>query len=363
MLDAQNEILAERLVFVKYPDDNTFLITSDKNEYRPREKVTFKIESLLNREEDKIEAGLSVAVVNDDYFSVDGRNQTIESYLLFDSELKGPVESPASCFIDEENISADEKLDLVMMVNGWRKYYPDELKDYLRKPLPGRDDVGLTLKGEVKTLWGEKPLEDATIDLGPFSGLFLILKDTTDESGRFSFNRLYMKDSALIMINVKNNKGRNNNMEVFCESVPFFDSVVPVTETLGLNLATREIELPEKFEVSAYYRYLAESEFKLEEGSILIKEVEVKAEITSPHTITGPYGFADRSYTLTDADRELYQDILTYIEFGIPGIVNHGDGIRIGNGKSAPRIIVDGGWPAFQTDRLSMNNKIGRAHV
>jgi hypothetical protein len=356
LLDAQNEILAERLVFVRYPDDNTFLITSDKNEYHSREKVTFKIESLLNREEDKIETGLSIAVVNDNYFSGDGRNQTIESYLLFDSELKGSLESPASFFTDEENISADEKLDLVMMVNGWRRYYPDELKGYLKKPLPGLDDVGLTLKGKVKTLWGEKPLKDATIDLGPFSGLFLILKDTTDESGIFNFNRLYIKDSTQIMINVKNNKGRNNNMEVFCESFPVFDSVVPVTETLELNRTTREIELPEKFKHSAYYRYLAESEFKLEEGSILIKEVVVKAEITSPHTVTGPFGFTDRSYTITDADRELYQDILTFIEFAIPGIVNHGDGIRIGNGKFAPLIIVDGGGPAFQTDILSMNN-------
>jgi hypothetical protein len=343
VFDAQNNIQAERLVFVRNADEKTLRITSDKTEYQPREKIELKIESLLNPEEGVIEAGLSIAVVNEDYFSGEGRNQTIESYLLLDSELKGPLESPASCFTDEESISVDEKLDLVMQVNGWRKYYRDELEDYFSKPLPGWDDVGLTLKGEVKTLLGEKPVDGGTVELGPFSSLFLILKDTTDESGRFSFNHLYLKDSALIMVNAVNKRG-NNNVEIFYEPAPVFDSIVPYAE---INRATQSIEIPQKFNHSTYSRYLAEEEFKLEKGSILIKEVEVKAELKSPPSITGAYGFIDRSFTLSDADRENYSDdILKYLEFEIPGIINDGDGIRIGLGKTSPLIFVDGYQPA-----------------
>ncbi len=131
--DEQNNILAERLVFVRNPDEKTLQITSDKKEYQPRDIIALEIESLLKTGEDSIVTGLSVAVVNEAYFSEGGRTQTMESYLLLDSELKGPLESPASFFTDEENLSADEKLDLVMMVNGWRRYYWDELLYQFRK--------------------------------------------------------------------------------------------------------------------------------------------------------------------------------------------------------------------------------------
>lgn len=352
VFDAQNNILAERLVFVRSSDENTLLITSDKNEYRPREKVTLEIESLLNPDDDIIETGISVAVVSKDFFSGDGRNQSIESYLLLDSELKGPLESPVSYFTDDEKISVDEKLDLVMMVNGWRKYYWDELKDYFRKPLPGWDDVGLKLKGEVKTLFGGKTVEGVTVKLGPFSSQFLILKDTTDESGRFSFNRLYLKDSALIMVNAVNKKGKRS-VEIFQEPASVFETKVPNTE---INLAARSIIIPQKFNRSIYYRYLAEEEFKLKEGSILIKDVEVKRKLRTPPYILGNYGFPTRSFTLSDADREKYYNVEKYLEFEVPNVFVLQNEIRIGFAKIPPLIYVDGYMSASDIQIMSIND-------
>ncbi len=355
VFDAQNNILAERLVFVRNSDDKTLLITSDKNEYLPREKVTLKIESLLNPDDGFIENGLSVAVVNTDYFSVDGRNESIESYLLLDSELKGPLESPATFFTDEENISADEKLDLVMMINGWRKYYWDELENYFKKPLPGWADIGLTFKGEVKSLFGGKAVEGDIVKLGPFSSQFLILKDTTDKQGRFSFNGLYLKDSAQIMVNAKNKKDKNDNVEIFYETVPVFDSVIPFGKLSEVNQAAREIEIPEKFNQAAHYRYLAEQEFKLAEGSILLQEVEVKEKLRTPPNITGLYGFPTRSYMLSDADRK-YQDILKFLEIEVPNVFVSQDEILIGFAKIPPKIFVDGYLPAFDIQTMSMDD-------
>jgi hypothetical protein len=82
--------------------------------------------------------------------------------------------------------------------------------------------------------------------------------------------------------------------------------------------------------------------------------VEVKEKFKSPPSITGVYGFTDRSYTPTEADRENYrEDVSKYIELEIPGIVNHGDGIRIGLAHEAPLIYVDGYVP---TGPLTMND-------
>jgi len=155
----QNTILAERLVFVRDKNTKTLTISLNKAKYSSREKVELEISPQLRRR-DSVSGTLSVAVVQPVYFNSEGNKQTIESYLLLDSELKGAIEAPASCFYDEEDISAEEKLDLVMQINGWRKYYWDELGKYLDRDLPDWEDLGLSLKGNVVSLNGKKPVAE-----------------------------------------------------------------------------------------------------------------------------------------------------------------------------------------------------------
>ncbi len=155
LLDSQNKVVAERLVFMKNNNDPAVQLKVNKDEYRTREKVKINITSLLP-ETDTV-ASLSLSVVNEDYLSSTGNTQNIESYLLLDSELKGSVESPAALFSDENGITADEKLDLVMMVNGWRSYYWNDLELFRRKQQTGWDDYGLSVKGKVLKQWGGKP--------------------------------------------------------------------------------------------------------------------------------------------------------------------------------------------------------------
>lgn len=352
VFDALNNIVAERLVFIRNSDEETLKITSNKTEYQPREKIELKIESLLNLEEDTILTSLSVAVVNENYLSSDGRSQTIESYLLFDSELKDPIESPAAFFTDEENISADEKLELAMMINGWRKYYWDELEDYFRKPLNGWADVGLTIRGEVNTVWGGNTVKDAIITLGPFSSQFLLLKDITDEFGRFSFNRLYLKDSSLIMVNAVNKSG-NRSVEIFHKPASVFDTILSKTE---INRATKSIVMPQKFYHANYYRYLAERDFKLQEGSILLKDVEVIRKFRTPVNILATYGFVNRSYTISDADLK-YQNVIKYLELEVPNVwIDENDKPMIGFAEIPAKIYVDGYGSAYDIETMSLDD-------
>jgi len=258
--------------------------------------------------------------------------------------------------MNEESITADEKLDLVMMVNGWRSYYWDDLQKYAGLILPYWDDAGLTIKGKVQTLLGENLVKGETVELGPFSSQFLMLRDTTDARGRFSFNRLYLRDSARIMVNVKNNKGKNINAEIFCEPTLVFDSNIAVSEVKTINQVTLKIEIPEEYNQTAYYRYLAEQEFKLKEGSILLNEVEIKGELKSDPIITGVFGFIDRSYTPSEADRENYSDVQKYLEIEVPNIYVVEEGIRIGTASISPRIYIDGFIQPVPLEFMQMND-------
>jgi hypothetical protein len=356
VMDLKENILAERLVFVNDWESKTLRINSIKEKYLQREKAELEITSLFDNEDEIVTGGLSVSVAHEDYLSEGGISQTIESYLLLDSELKGSLECPSCCFINEESITADEKLDHVMMVNGWRSYYWDDLQKYKELILPHKDDAGLTIKGKVQTLLGENPVKGETVELGPFSSQFLILRDTTDVRGRFSFDRLYLQDSARIMVNVKNKKGKNINAEIFCEPTLVFDSTIAISEVKTINQVTLKIEIPEEYNQTAYYRYLAEQEFKLKEGSILLKEVEIKGELRSDPVITGLFGFIDRSYMPSDDDRKNYSDLQKYLEFEVPNIYVVEEGIRIGTASISPRIYIDGFIPSIPLEFMQMND-------
>jgi len=333
----QGEIVAERLVFVQNSNDNLIEILTDKNEYQTREKVELDVSSLLP-ENDTIFSTLSVSVVHEDYFSATGNNQTIESYLLLDSDLKGSIESPASFFVDEEVIKSDEKLDLVMMVNGWRSYYWNDLEQFRGLEMPGWDDYGLTIKGRVIKQWGRKPVQNGKVVLGPFSRNFLFEEAFTDDYGKFYFDRLYLKDSALIMINAKTAKG-GKRTDILLDSMLIFENRVDSKPLKGI---CPDIFVPMKFYRTQYYSKLAEREFKLKSGSILLDEIDIEGK----HMYPGDghfrlYGEPDVVFEITDEDHN-YIDILDYLIGRAPGVLVSGDKISIRNSPNNPLLLIDG---------------------
>ena len=335
--DLNGETVAERLVFVQNSTNNLVEIQLDKSEYKTREKVTMNVATLLP-ENDTVFSTLSVAVVHEDYFSATGNNQTIESFLLLDSELKGSLESPASLFVNEDIISAEEKLDLVMMINGWRSYYWNDLEQFRGMILPNWDDYGLSIKGRVIKEWGGSPVENGKVVLGPFSRNFLFEETFTNGEGKFYFDRLYLKDSALIMINAKTEKG-GKRTNILLDSLLIFENKVPAK---ALANSCPEIFTPMKFYRTQYFSKLAEREFELESGSILLDDIDIEGK----HMYPGDghfrlYGEPDIIFEITDEDHN-YIDILDYLIGRAPGVLVSGEQISIRNSPRNPLLLIDG---------------------
>ncbi len=337
LLDNKNNKVAERLVFVQGQKESTIQINTDKKEYKKRDKVAIDIVSLLP-DNDTIVSSMSVAIVHEDYFSSKGITQNMESFLLLDSDLKGSIESPASCFIDENSISSEEKLDLVMMINGWRNYYWNDLEDKVRLKLPNWSDVGLTLNGSVKSLWGEKPVDGGKVILGPFSRNFLFEETITDLRGNFKFDRLYLKDSALIMINSKTRRGFRRTTPIL-NPQNIYNSLVNIS---AIQNICAEVDIPMKFYRDNYYRLLAERKYKVETGTILLDEIEVESDrmdIGDGHFRL--YGEADVILNITDDDSH-HIDVISYLDSRVPGVLVTGDQISIRNSPNNPLLLIDG---------------------
>lgn len=354
--DIQNNILAERLVFVRDKKEKTIQFKLNKNEYAVRQKVDLEITPLLARR-DSVNSALSVSVVNVGYFNSIGNNQTIQSYLLLDSELKGSIESPASCFVEEENISIDEKLDLVMMINGWRKYYWEDLEPYINKNLPNWEDLGLTINGRVETLNGKKPVIEGDVILSPFVGGVQFKTTTTDDEGNFVFDGLLLKDSAMIILDAKTKKGSKKTKIYFNQS-PIFDDKIDLLK-IGCTALNN---IPSGFFSEEFSRLNAEKQYSIGAETILLDDIQIKGQRKLNDGHFRLYGFPDISYELKDEEQH-YIDFYDYIETKMPGgvYVTSDDGgnktIRIRMAKQAPLLLIDGvqtGWNMI--DVISMND-------
>lgn len=336
LLDLSLNPLAERLIFVDDGKPDILQIKLSKSDFMPREEVTIDLDAELSSG-DSINSTLSMAVVNRSYLNSGGNSQNIKSYLLLDSDLRGAIEAPASYFVGDETCTSSEKLDLLMLVHGWKSYYWDEVEKMPQQPIDAWNDAGINIKGVVKKLLREIPVPDAKVVLGPAGGSFLVMETTTDSAGRFEFKHIYLRDSTQVMINARNKNGGKNNRILLD---PAFVKETEINSEL-INQAVFPIEPHRKFFMDSYYRRMKELGYNPQKGSILLSEVEViEDRIPKEATQLKIYQNADKSFKISPSDFS-YNSIFEYLDGLVPGLTVTGEQISI-RGGGMPLFMIDG---------------------
>ncbi|HEX7585557.1 MAG TPA: hypothetical protein VF373_12770, partial [Prolixibacteraceae bacterium] len=218
LLDTALVPIAERLIFVDDGKDDLLRLRLNQKEFKPREEVKIDVDALLPSD-DSITSTLSVAVVNKNYLSTGENSQNIKSYLLLDSDLKGAIESPATYFVNDKFHTSAEKLDLLMLVHGWRSYLWDDVE---QTPTPSADDwndAGINISGYVKKLLWKTPRPDAELSMDYVFRFNNIGKAITDQNGRFLFKNTFLYDTLKVMINAKTKEG-SSNLEIMLDPLP-----------------------------------------------------------------------------------------------------------------------------------------------
>ncbi len=351
LVDHSLEPIAERLIFNLDTLSNEVSVIPNKTEFTTREKVEVEIELPLN-EFDSVMSSFSLAVVNRNYLSGFEPGQSLVSHLLLDSELKGFIESPASYFTDSEDITKSEKIDLLMMVNGWRSYYWDYLTEKQTSDLKGWDDAGITIEGYVRGLLRNRPVINGEVIIGPFSGNLLYESTRTDENGRFRFDRLYLRNMEKIFIHARNSKDRLNT-EIILDPIRTFDSK-PMN--FGDKILMPELIIPGSFYNENVFRQLKINEYYPGMKNIMLDEINVvgKNKINEDGHFR-IYPEADKVLKVADDDYT-YTNVLDYLGSKSSGVIVSGDHISI-RGGGMPMILVDG-VNAF--DEASVENALKR---
>ena len=185
--NTDGDILAERLAF--YTKPNMYIpikVTQDKSTYKPFEEINMEFD-IHDHNGNPVETTFSLAIRDAATAPVTAYQDNMLTNLLLSSEVKGYIETPMQYFTDNSRISRT-KLDLLMMVQGWRRYSWQQMAGVKPFEIKHFVEEGLPLWGRVLTLVGNKPR--ANVDL-----MFWMKNDSlraeihgkghTDEKGNF----------------------------------------------------------------------------------------------------------------------------------------------------------------------------------
>ncbi|MFK7776436.1 MAG: carboxypeptidase-like regulatory domain-containing protein [Saprospiraceae bacterium] len=186
LFDNQERPHAERLFFLNKEKTLDVKITTDKDQYLPREKVSMKI-AVKDEDGKPVKGNFSVGVTDDKLLSfADDKQGKMLAYLLLESDLKGAIEEPNFYFESKEKHADKDQslaLDYLMMTHGWRRFTWKNKEHNAIAQLPFLNEKAI-VAGVVMDDFGQV-VKDAIVRIEGMEESVV-----TDEKGRFSFENV-----------------------------------------------------------------------------------------------------------------------------------------------------------------------------
>lgn len=205
LFSSSDEPLCERLFFVQNYDQLSLNLSTDKESYTTRGKVSIKLNA-KTRADSAASGHFSVSVIDErKVLPNENEENTILSHLLLTSDLKGNIEQPNYYFtnINDEKL---KELDLVMLTHGYCRFEWKQVLESNEQPLAYQPEKGLEITGNAKNLLG-KPLAKAMVALLPVQSK-QVFSTIADDKGNFSFGDLVFFDSTRFILQATNAKGK-----------------------------------------------------------------------------------------------------------------------------------------------------------
>lgn len=134
--------VAERLIFRKSPEKLLFQITAEKKTYYPGEKVRLSIES-VNEKREFAPAVALVSVVDQSVLKLADEKtaRTMPTHFLLTTEVKQPEDLEHADFFLSADPKAAQALDLLLGVQGWRRFAEQNPATLLNLPAKTRQNA------------------------------------------------------------------------------------------------------------------------------------------------------------------------------------------------------------------------------
>lgn len=214
LFDGKGIPRAERLTFVNKDKQLNISVSTNKEKYLPREKVTMTI-SVKDERGIPMPATVSMAVVNDQFLSfADDKSGNILSHLLLQQDLRGKVEEPGF-YLDAKEPKSDKALDYLMMTSGWRRFtwekiMSDELPSVAYMP------EKTIVSGTVIDYYQNKPLANATIKLA--NGKTVL----TDNKGAYTLKNIELYEPLLVNYSAQGYGNGSQYIYAYQQNLPLY---------------------------------------------------------------------------------------------------------------------------------------------
>jgi len=343
----------ERLVFVNHNDHMGISIKSDRQSYEQREKVELQID-LAVKGQDSVNAVFSITVYDKEKLSgTEAFGMNIKNYLLLSSDLKGHIYNPDYYFQPGDSLIAAHA-DLLMLTQGWRRFTWQDISEWAdtNKFVHER---GVPIRGKVMRSFSKKVIPGAQIKILNVETGELTLFET-DGNGNFFNDGLAFYDSAELVFQTDNRKGRQTGYNLVVDS-PFSD--IPI----AYSVPWYSFSNPELLE-QARNRMRIEDSYTTEEDVILLDEVSVSAT-KIVQDATRLYDKPDYSIT-ADQMPVTPVNIFDALRGRFPGVQVYGStfdpqvSIR---GRGAPIFLLDGVQVPIESMKSIPSATIGQIDV
>jgi hypothetical protein len=311
--------LAERLCFI---DNKEYIqkgeLVVDTLNFTGKARNHF---SLLLK--DTVQGNFSVSVTDPAYDLLAARQHNIYSCLLLTSDIKGYVHNPAWYFTANPD-SAKKAVDLVMMVNGWRRF---KWEDLSKSKLPGngyKDLSYITLSGKVNILDSRKPFAN--------KNLFITLNNSnstsapqmiaTDARGYFRLDSMFFWGNMNLLFNdVRGDRRRFIEVKMSADSLTKSFSLQPIEKRPSF-ITTSSYSLQQAKLATDYDEIQKAAGLILKEVTVRSKRQKTSTELLEERYASGLFsGLSDYTIDLVSNNELIPQsDIFSFLQSRIPSI-------------------------------------------
>lgn len=323
---------SERLVYIEKNNDITVSLSTDKKQYIPKEKVNLNL-SAKDKQGNPLIANFSIAATD-----TNGINENfddtvnISSYFLMASDIKGKVHNP-NYYFNNANPARLNHLDLLLLTQGWR--------DFVWKKFPNLNvnknfkvEKGITIAGKVENLIGTTAKENNQVQMLLLNNkATAMLNDTTDVNGKFEFKNIVFKGTATMLLNTKNQKGKNSG-ELVLDSIYNQPIAVDFKALKPLNDEENKIT---QIKTNIRNKNIL---FNIPEENQL-RDVIITAKKKKEDTTESRYGFADFTY-IPEEKGPRFSNIFMLLQIAIPNVTASANSVRFNRYSGPPIILVDG---------------------
>ncbi len=318
ILDSSGKPLAERLAFIENYQVKKALVQpiAISNAKRAKNSIEITADSLAT-------PSLSVLINEASSAFTNQTNTHIAAHLLLTADLKGYIHQPGDYFKDK-TAETLQKLDVLMMVQGWRKFTWQQIARNEPPKLLFPIESNINIRGIARKPGNGGVIKDGKVAFvikGADSTTILADAFLTDK-GEFIVDSLNIKQKATVSYVATNNKKENLIVEV--DFYPSFIDTIAKTQVLqGADMDTMVLAQRQSKMAEALYLQLAQYVDTLsgyrDLGSVTVTaKRQSKLDSLQREYVSGFFEQSDQ--TLVVPENGSFMNIWQYLQREVPGL-------------------------------------------